>query len=393
MFPSAFVPLWVALTAAAVPSVAPEPSPETGDFKLKITGYAQADGRFVVGDEGALVTNQFVVRRVRPVVQGTVAQYFDFYIVPDFGSGATVLQDAYVDVRFSPQVRVRAGKMKHPFGIERLQSGQALSFVERALPNVLVPNRDIGVQVHGELGQGLFAYALGMFNGVADGGSADADTNDGKDVTARVFLRPMRGLGLGFAVNRGSANGAFRSYTSVSQVAIYSYGTTVTATDHRTRLSPQGYFYSGPFGLLAEYVLVKEKGRKDDSGKPTVTVPFEHSAWSVTASFLVTGEDASCAGVKPKTFFVPGSGKWGALQLVARVNRLDLDDDTLSVGLADPAKSVSRATGIGVGLNWIWNNNVKYALDFEQTQFKGGAADGADRPAENSVQARLQLSF
>jgi phosphate-selective porin OprO/OprP len=46
-----------------------------------------------------------------------------------------------------------------------------------------------------------------------------------------------------------------------------------------------------------------------------------------------------------------------------------------------------------VGINWIWNNNLKYVLDYEQTRFKGGAANGGDRPDEKSVQTRLQLSF
>ena len=123
--------------ASAEPSPSPSPSPtpaprvpwvagyrngftlqsETGDFVLKLTGYVQADGRFAVGDDAGLVTNQFLMRRVRPIFQGTVAKYFDFYIVPDFGNAVAVVQDAYVDVRFTPKLRFRAGKMKTPFGI------------------------------------------------------------------------------------------------------------------------------------------------------------------------------------------------------------------------------------------------------------------------------------
>ena len=48
---------------------------------------------------------------------------------------------------------------------------------------------------------------------------------------------------------------------------------------------------------------------------------------------------------------------------------------------------------MGVGLNWIWNGNLKYVLDYEHTRFKGGGTTSADRPAENSIQTRLQLSF
>jgi phosphate-selective porin OprO/OprP len=54
---------------------------------------------------------------------------------------------------------------------------------------------------------------------------------------------------------------------------------------------------------------------------------------------------------------------------------------------------VRRAAAWGAGVNWVWNSNLKYVLDYERTRFKGGALGGGDRPTENSVQTRLQLSF
>jgi phosphate-selective porin OprO/OprP len=374
---------------------------ETGDYALKIGGYVHADGRFAVDDPANAVTNQFLLRRVRPIVSGTVAQYFDFIITPDFGGGTTVLQDAYIDVRYTPKLRVRVGKLKTPFGLERLQSAQTLLFVERALPNNLVPNRDVGVQLHGELAGGAIAYQAGVFNGVPDGGSADTDTNDGKDLAGRVFLSPwktkytspLRGLGLGFAATSGTANGAMRGYSSVSQVSVFSYLTTVTASGDRQRLSPQASYFYGPVGLIAEYVRAVHDVQKIQTGKPTQARQLTNSGWSVTGSWILTGEDASYATpVRPKSYFVPSAGKWGALQLVARVNALKVDPDTFPT-YADPARSVREASAWGVGVNWIWNSNLKYVLDYEQTRFKGGAASGSDRPDEKSVQTRLHISF
>src|SRR5204863_3183030 len=147
---------------------------------------------FAPADEAGLVTDQFLVRRARPIFQGTVARYFDFYVAPDFGNGATVLFDAYADVHFSDKLRVRVGKMKSPFGLERLQSGQSLLFVERALPTDLVPNRDVGLQVHGELLRGAIGYQAAVLDGVTDAGNIDGDTNDAKDLAGRVFLQPWR---------------------------------------------------------------------------------------------------------------------------------------------------------------------------------------------------------
>jgi phosphate-selective porin OprO and OprP len=399
------------------PSPAPPPAPrppfvagykngftlqsETGDFVLKLTGYGQTDGRFALGDTANLVTDQFVVRRARPVVTATVAKYFDLFLMPDFGLGTATLFDAYVDVHFTNKLRFRAGKLKTPFGIERLQSAQSLLFVERALPSNLVPNRDVGLQVHGELAGGAVGYQLAALNGLADGGSSDTDTNDSKDLAGRVFLQPwrtkgsspLRGLGFGISGTTGTANGALRGYGSVSQVGIFSYATTVTASGTRHRWSPQASLFVGPVGVLAEYVAVRHEVQKIETGKPTTTARLHNSAWSVTGSWLVTGEDATYGTVKPKNFFVPSARTWGALQLVARFNRLRVDDATFTGGYADPTRSVRQATAWGAGLNWIWNQNLKYVLAYEQTRFQGGAAGGADRPTEKSVQTRLQLSF
>jgi phosphate-selective porin OprO/OprP len=167
----------------------------------------------------------------------------------------------------------------------------------------------------------------------------------------------------------------------------------VTASGDRRRWSPQAWFFGGPFGLLAEYVSARHDVQKVETGTSTATATLENSAWSVTGSWLVTGEDASYGNVKPKSFFVPSAGTWGALQLVARFNRLDIDEESFRGGFADPTRSVRRARAWGGGLNWIWNDNLKYVLDYERTTFEGGAAEGADRPTENAVQTRLQLSF
>ena len=150
-----------------------------GNFQLRLRGYVQADGRFFLDDEERPGVDTFLLRRVRPIFEGTLWKNFGFRIMPDFGGGQTALQDAYLDIRFNPAIQLRAGKFKPPVGLERLQSGSELLFVERALPTNLVPNRDVGIQLGGDVATGGLAWAVGVFNGVTDGGSGDNDTNDG----------------------------------------------------------------------------------------------------------------------------------------------------------------------------------------------------------------------
>ena len=192
------------------------------DFRIRIGGYAQADGRFYAQDKDSVATNNFLLRRARPILQATVARYFDFYLNPDFGQGQAVLFDAYVNVRPSSKLQFRIGKFKPPVGLERLQSAQNILFVERALPTALVPNRDVGAQVHGELASGVVNYAVGVFDGAVDGALIGTDGNDGKDVAGRLFLQPfarggstaLKGLGLGFSATSGKQQGALPSTLS-----------------------------------------------------------------------------------------------------------------------------------------------------------------------------------
>ena len=85
---------------------------------------------------------------------------FDFRIMPDFGGGQSLLYDGYVEGRFHPAAKLRAGKFKPPLGLERLQSAIDMVFVERAAPTLLVPNRDVGVQLGGEFAGGKLDYAV-----------------------------------------------------------------------------------------------------------------------------------------------------------------------------------------------------------------------------------------
>lgn len=374
-----------------------------GNFQLKVRGYVQADYREFVNDDERPATDTFILRRVRPIFEGTLYKIFDFRIMPDFGGGQTVLQDAYLEGRFSPRFRVRAGKFKAPVGLERLQSGTDILFVERALPTNLVPNRDLGLQISGDLGGGVTNYAVGFFNGVADGTSADTDSTDDKDLVARVFFTPfskgsgpLKNLGFGVGASQGKQEGTLTAtglapYRTPGQQTFFSYrsdGTaagTVIAAGDRTRISPQGYFYRGPLGLLAEYVISTQEVLRAAAFEE-----LEHTSWQVAGSWVFGGEPTFRA-VNPKKNFDLAADTWGALELKARYSKLELDDDTFPV-FANPASSAASAEAWGAGVNWYLNRNLRLYFDYERTEFEGGATAG-DREDESVFFSRFQISF
>ena len=245
-------------------------SPDSS-FQFKIGGYFQADSRFFAGPDQP-ESSTFILRRVRPVFTGTFYKGIEFRLMPDWGQGQSVLQDLHLDFRFFPKASVRFGKFKAPFSLERLQSATDLTFTERAFPTNLAPNRDTGVQVYGDFAAGTFSYAIAAMNGVPDGGSSDLDTNDGKDFVGRVFFQPFirsgvdhkgSGLGLGIAASHGRQTGTtLPVYRTTPQSAFFNFVSGTTADGERKRLGPQGHYYIGPFGLLAEYTVTEQDVRQ-----------------------------------------------------------------------------------------------------------------------------------
>lgn len=374
-----------------------------GDFLLRLRGYLQLDGRFF-SEETPAGTDTFLLRRVRPIFEGTVFKIFDFRIMPDFGQGTTVLFDGYVEARFSPALRLRAGKFKPPVGLERLQSATDILFNERAQPTNLVPNRDVGIQLSGDLANARVQYAVGVFNGVPDLGNGDLDNNDGKDVAARLFFQPFvadqnafGGLGFGISASTGDQAGTVTApnlpaFRTPGQATFFSYrsdataaGTTV-ADGTRRRVSPQATFYLGPFGLLAEYVSSKQEVRRGAE-----SAELTNSSWQTAASWVIGGS-ASYRGVNPKkTFSGFGTGP-GAFELAVRYSRLLVDRDAFPV-FANPASAARTAGAWALGVNWWANRNVRLMTSYERTEFDGGAAAGADRPDERVLFTRFQVAF
>lgn len=375
-----------------------------GAFTLRLRGGVQTDGRFFVDDTADAQVNTFALRRVRADVTGTLYSRYEYRFYVDFVNSQVELLDVYLDARFSNAVRVRAGKFKIPMGLERLQSAWAVSFPERGFPTALVPNRDAGVQVHGLLAGGAVEYAAGVFNGGVDGGNADADAGDGKDVVGRVFVTPFRatngplkGLGVGVAASTGTQDGTaaaplLPSFRTPGREIFFRYrgdGTapnTALADGDRTRLAPQGYWYWGPVGVLGEYTVTRQRVRRAAD-----EAELENTAWQAEAAFALTGEDESFRGITPARPADPARGEWGAVELIARAHGLRVDDDAFPL-YADPARSMRQATAYGAGINWYLNRAVRVLVAYERTSFE--AAEGAaERPAENALIGRVQLVF
>lgn len=378
-----------------------------GRNEIRLGGFLQLDSRTYFEDGIDLGKDNFLLRRIQPLLEVRLGKTYRFYILPSFSAAPGIL-DVYAERRFHRSFNLRAGKFKAPFGLERLQSATALAFNERAFPTNLAPNREIGAQIFGEILGGTTEYQLGIFSGNIDNSAGLRDSvinsnNSGFDFVARVFAHPLKhtgpefleGLGLGIAYSYGTQRGSSQAgdanlpaFISPGQQSIARYARGAHADGSRERIGPQLYYHWGPFGIMSEYTISQQNIRFG-----TVSDKVTNDAFQVQLSWVLLNGDASFRRMRPsKPFALESIGSLGAVQLVARYSALNLDTKAFAHGLFDRDRSVSKAQDFGIGINWYLNRNVKFQIDYDQTHFSHGAADH-HRPTEKILFSRMQIAF
>jgi phosphate-selective porin OprO and OprP len=379
------------------------------NFAFALRGLLQIDSRTFFDNGGIMGVDGFILRRARPIFLGTLFRDFDFMFVPDFGGSTVQIQDAYINYRYDPALRLQVGKFKLPIGLEHLQSDPVTSFNERSLATDLVPNRNVGVELLGDISGGVVSYAAGVFNSTTDynGTTTNANFDNNPSFVARVFLQPfrqsstmaLRGFGFGVggsyeidqAWTNTASTGLTPGYTTDGQQRFFAYTNGVVGRGTHWRVSPQAYYYCGPFGVLAEYVISDQEVRNVPKA---LTADLQNTAWEVSGGWVLTGEDASYTGLTPKHPFDPRNGHWGAVQLVGRYAELNVDKDTFP-NFANPAVYASAAKSWAAGVNWYLNRNLRFNLSYSHTKFDGGngASATVTKQPEQVLFTRVQLAF
>jgi phosphate-selective porin OprO/OprP len=381
-------------------------SPDAAN-SIRLRGLVQFDSRVFFDDGGGILNNAFVLRRARLISEGVFAKNYSFQIVPEFGGSGVSIVDANIGVAISPALQLKFGRFKSPVGLEQLQSDAWGFFNERSIVSNLVPNRDLGIQASGDLFDARVNYAVGIFNGVADGASSNnTDFDEEKDFVGRVFATPFResagsplqGLSFGVAGSYGrqkTASGRSGGYRTDGQQTFFAYNAAVIADGATWRFSPQLDFRYNSFGLLGEYVVSTVNVRPSATG---AKAELQHTGWQIAAGYVLTGENSSYTGVVPLTNFNLSAGTWGAFEVVARLAEVDVDDGAFPL-FASASTNASEARSLGLGLNWYLSKAVRFTFDYYQTDFGfNGAAPAVStnpilRQDEKAFITRFQLTF
>ncbi len=144
-----------------------------GDFSFRVGGRVQVNAATYTEDK--LNHNDGTeMRRARLFAEGKLWHDWGYKFEYDFvNSGSAGIQDAFLDYNGIQNWKVRTGHFKEPFSLQTLTSSKYILFMERSLPNVFVPGRNIGLSASTWGDQ--WSLSAGLFGEGIDGAS---DNND-----------------------------------------------------------------------------------------------------------------------------------------------------------------------------------------------------------------------
>lgn len=368
-----------------------------GNFDIILGGYVGIHYRVFAhrpDDNVRTSPDTWYVRQARPELSGFIYKDFDFRVQLDFPTGPAAIngtvQDCYAGWRYFPEFSLRVGQFKEPFGQEQTSPDRFLDFDERSEGDRFTPQRDLGIGAYGTLADGLFTYEVGYFNGQ---GRAVLDQNKGKEEAGRIRFQPFAGsdesflfkyLRFGVAGTIAAVQDApVSGFTSTTAYLNVNYLTTAavatnTLDGQRTRWGGELTWNYGPIGIRGE------AWRRVDTVDTAATAKekLRTTAWSAQASWLLTGEKKPIEGrVVPLHPFEPRAGDWGAFEVAARVDRVHLDDDLFSLGIATQAGNANVITGYSFGVNWYLTRNIRISPNVywevadDPIAFAGGNSD------------------
>src|SRR4051812_35811094 len=241
---------------------------QDGANALAIHWLVQSDYATFLSDKppGVRSRDTFAIGFAGLQLDAQLASMFHSSVLVDFSQSRLTLLDAFIDARFGKELIVRIGKFPTPLNEERVTPKILLPWIGIGVASMLIPARELGVQVLGDIGDGVCQYNAAVVNGSWAGTLSDNDPDTSKDVIARVFVHPFKKagvaplekLGIGVGASFGGRSGTpaapetsiLRTYGNATYFAYPNDGTptgSVVANGRVTRLAPHFTYAWGPF--------------------------------------------------------------------------------------------------------------------------------------------------
>ena len=318
-------------------------------------------------------------RRVRFYNSGKLYGNVKYKLQLDFAGGAIAFKDVWMELSELPfNGNLRVGHFKEPLRLEALTSSKYITFMERALPISLSPERNTGAMYHTTFGKKI-SLQTGVFR-EGDSFGDDKEATNNVNITSRITYlainndRTLLHLGLSNSTRRNNDNTYKISSRAENHLGTKLIDATFEGVDKSNLLGGEFAYVNGSLSLQVDYLQTTLIG----------VTETKLSSYYSHLSYFLTGESrpykSSLDGfgrVIPNSNY--GNGGKGAIELVARISQICLQK-------AD----MGQLNDITVGLNWYLNPNTRVMINYvmgERTNISSEVI------TENAVMMRVQLDF
>lgn len=386
-----------------------------GNFSMSLNGRIQPASQYnFVNDPdpafGSNTANELNsgmnIRRARLGAEGTFYRIWDYKFEFDFsrgnGSVGSGITDAFVRLNHTDALSYKIGSFKEPFSLEEAASNRFLTFIERHMSvNSFVDNPNtyktgIGANyavTRFQTGLAFQTEPIGAWSAASTSVNANGNQsrNNGSGDTGwqgigRVSGRPWMedetkflhvgisaghtavntqyradGTMVGEGSNGGGGGMSFFAFpgTNVDRSNILNTGNLSTGAlndpnrreiSSYDRYGAEAWFVHGPFSAQAEFLRTNINGIGYDGEHLTGYYGF--------VSYFLTGEskayhvrNGAANRIRPNRPFQWNGSGWGAFELAAGYDYIDMNSGVIRGGRADMVR---------FGFNWYPHSNVKF---------------------------------
>jgi phosphate-selective porin OprO/OprP len=318
------------------------------------------------------------LRRARLGFEGSIYN-MGYKFEADFAGGDASIKDAYISYgnKLTDTVKygVKLGQSHIPFGLNTKISSKYMTFMDRPwfADSDVSPARESGAVVSLNDKDYKWTLAAGLTNGELDGGETQ---NNGSTFAVRGSFLPYQDgsnlvqLGAGY-LTKGSDDSFSFSQRAVSHIdGSKPFSTATLRNEGDAGDYDNGYDGSsaytvdamgifGSFHAMAEYL--------DYSIEQDTANDVDVTGYAVEAGYFLTGESLKwkkgyTSGISPKS-------QYGAWQIAARFESLEIDDDFLGKDEGDKWT---------VGVNYYPTKNTRLMLNYDKVTdltVNGGSSD------------------
>ncbi|MEO1956496.1 MAG: porin [Methylophilaceae bacterium] len=368
-----------------------------GQYSAKVGGRIHIEAMSHRGDEGLTTqaTDGANVRRSRIYLKGH-AKEIEYILEADLAGNSLRMKDVFVVYTGIGNWDLTVGNQKHAMTMEVQESSNDIMFTERGMTYALsAPYFDRALGVNAKVKGETWNVQGGIYG---DHYSNITGLEEGHGYAIRGTVTPVWNKKEGQMVHIGASYGVRSldeihprfTYETTNDSNLNLLETPNTAGFDKVKLAAIEFAaMNGPLSFQAEYHRANVEGTND----------YDFDAWYATVGYTLTGEsrsykptDGEFKRLKPKNDFSFKNGGWGAWEVAARLDSLDLND-----GNGAAAITGGEGNRYTLALNWYLNYNCRLMADYSKIYDinngpvktkAGGEADDVD-----TLTVRAQWAF